>query len=178
MSKIKWMGIMLAVSDLEKSKFFYETVMEQRVDFYAPASSEHVCGMVTFASGFNLLGLSILTNYDKLVSGEGLAKQPSGVKLEMKTKSNNVQLYFEVDDMDHWAAKLKSAEGIEFIHDIIEYDFGQRVMRFYDYDKHIVEVSEAIDVVAKRLKAQGFTVEEIAERFRDPVESIHKLLRT
>ncbi|GKS55848.1 hypothetical protein [Enterococcus mundtii] len=34
-----------------------------------------------------------------------------------------------------------SDSEIEVIHDTLTYDWGQKVFRFYDYDKHIVEVS-------------------------------------
>jgi len=111
-------------------------------------------------------GLSLQSNYEELV----------GEKLEMRPKPDNFQLYFEVEDLDRWEARLRSTEGIEFLHGSKEYPWGQRVMRFYDYDKYIVEVSESMESVARRYLAQGLTVEETAERTMFPVEFVRQLL--
>ncbi len=150
---MKYGGTLISVSDMAKSKNFYEKVMEQKVvmDLGVHVSFEN--------------GLSLQSNYEELV----------GEKLEMLLKPNNFQLYFEVEDLDRWEAKLKSTEEIEFIHASKEYPWGQRVMRFYDYDKYIVEVSESMESVVKRFLAQGLTVEETAERTMFPVEFVKQL---
>ncbi|MCL1889780.1 MAG: glyoxalase/bleomycin resistance/dioxygenase family protein [Desulfovibrionaceae bacterium] len=49
-------------------------------------------------------------------------------------------------------------------------------MRFYDYDKYIVEVAESMESAARRFLAQGFSVEETAERAMFPVEFVKRLL--
>lgn len=163
MSKIKWMGLLITVSDIEKSRIFYEKIMELELLSVTE-------GMVEFKNGITLYQDH---DYVGIVAGD-YALKPTGVKLEMKKKPNNFQLYFEVEDLDYWVAKIKSTDGIEIIHDVMEYEWGQHVFRFYDYDKHIVEVSESIDYVARRFLAQGLTVEEIAERFGDPVEYVQQ----
>lgn len=147
---MRYGGTLISVSDMAKSRNFYEKVMEQKIilDLGVHVSFEN--------------GLSLQSNYEELV----------GEKLEMLLKPNNFQLYFEVEDLDYWEAKLKSTEGIEFIHASKEYPWGQRVMRFYDYDKYIIEVSESMESVAKRFLAQGLSVEETAERTMFPVEAI------
>ena len=151
---MKYCGTLISVSDMAKSKDFYEKVMEQRVMMDLGVH-------VSFESG-----LSLQSNYEELV----------GEKLEMRPKPDNFQLYFEVEDLDRWEAKLRSTEGIEFLHGSKEYPWGQRVMRFYDYDKYIVEVSESMESVARRYLAQGLTVEETAERTMFPVEFVRQLL--
>lgn len=151
---MKYCGTLISVSDMEKSKNFYEEVMGQKVlmDLGVHVSFEN--------------GLSLQSNYEELV----------GETLEMHPKPNNFQLYFEVEDINHWETKLRSTEGLEFVHGIKEYPWGQRVMRFYDYDKYIVEVSESMASVAKRYLAQGLTVEETAERTMFPVEFVRQLM--
>jgi len=52
------------------------------------------------------------------------------------------------------------------------------VLRFYDYDGHIIEIGEDLKVVAKRFQAQGLTVEEIAEKLELPLEYVKQLLHT
>ncbi|MCV5942484.1 hypothetical protein OFN64_38000, partial [Escherichia coli] len=62
------------------------------------------------------------------------------------------------------------------LHHSKEYPWGQRVLRFYDYDKFIVEVAESMASVAKRYLAQGMTVEETAEKTMFPVEFVEGLV--
>ncbi len=45
-------------------------------------------------------------------------------------------------------------------------------MRFYDPDKHIIEVGESMAVVAKRFLDQGLSVEETAKIIQHPVEFV------
>lgn len=151
---MKFGGTLISVSDMEKAKNFYEKVMEQKVMMDLGVH-------VAFEAG-----LSLQSNYEELV----------GEKLDMRPKPNNFQLYFEVDNLDEWEAKLEALEGIEFIHKSKEYPWGQRVMRFYDYDKYIVEVSESMEMVAKRYLAQGLTVEETAQRTMFPVEFVRQFV--
>lgn len=110
-------------------------------------------------------GLSLQSNYEELV----------GETLPAKTRANNFQLYFEVEDLAHWENKLKAIPEIEFIHERKEYPWGQNVIRFYDYDKYIVEVSESMISVAKRFLAQGLSVEEVAERTMFPIDVVKQL---
>ena len=147
---MKYCGTLISVSDMEKSKNFYEKVMQQKImlDLGVHVSFEN--------------GLSLQSNYEELV----------GEKLDMHVKPDNFQLYFEVTDLDEWESKLKATEGIAFIHQSKEYPWGQRVMRFYDYDKYIVEVSESMESVARRYLAQGLSVEETARRTMFPVEFV------
>ena len=147
-------GTLISVSDMERSKNFYEKVMEQTVEMDLGVH-------VSFQNG-----LSLQSNYDEL----------GGVKLEPQEKPDNFQLYFEVEDLDAWEDKLKALEGIEFLHGIKEYPWGQRVMRFYDYDSYIVEVAESMESVAKRFLSQGLSAEETAERTMLPVEFVKQFL--
>lgn len=150
---MKYQGTLIAVSNMEKAKHFYENVMDQKVmmDLGVHVSFER--------------GLSLQLNYAELV----------GIDLQMKTQPNNFQLYFEVDNLDTWQNKISDTEGIVFIHTAKEYPWGQRVMRFYDYDQHIVEVAESMESVARRFLAGGLSIEETAERTMFPVEFVKSL---
>ncbi|HBH0778808.1 TPA: glyoxalase/bleomycin resistance/dioxygenase family protein, partial [Clostridioides difficile] len=44
--------------------------------------------------------------------------------------------------------------------------------RFYDFDKNIIEISESMESVIKRLLKQGLALEEISKRTMYPVEFI------
>lgn len=151
---MQYQGTLISVSSMEKAKHFYEIVMEQKVlmDLGVHVSFER--------------GLSLQSNYEELV----------GETLPAKARPNNFQLYFEVEDLDYWQDKLTNTQGIEFIHKAKEYPWGQRVVRFYDYDKYIVEVAESMASVAKRFLAQGLSVEETAERTMFPIEFVKSLM--
>jgi hypothetical protein len=58
------------------------------------------------------------------------------------------------------------------VHEIREYPWGQRDIRIYDPDKHIVEIAEDIGVVIKRFIRQGMSVEEVAECTMFPLEVV------
>lgn len=154
---MKYQGTLIAVSDMAKSKHFYETVMEQKVIFDTGDNNGDGIINVAFENG-----LSLQAGYEKLV----------GVKLDSKSRSNNFQLYFEVEDLNYWQKKIKAEKGIEIIHEAKEYPWGQRVMRFYDFDKFIVEVSESMETVVKRFLEQGKSVEETAKLTMFPIEYI------
>jgi len=150
---MQYQGTLLSVNDMEKAKKFYENVMEQKVlmDLGVHVSFER--------------GLSLQSNYEELV----------GVELPMQARSNNFQLYFEVEDLECWEDKITKAD-MEFIHKPKEYPWGQRAMRFYDCDGYIIEVSESMVSVAKRFLAQGLSVKETAERTMYPVEFVESIL--
>jgi len=167
-NKISRPGFLLSVADLEKSKAFYMNVLEQTI------LEEHEGGMVCFESY-----ICLQKNYAGIIEGSAIfAPRPTGAKIEMKTKPNNCQIGIEVEDVEHWAAKIKAVDGIELLHDIAEYNWGQRVFRFYDYDGHIIEIGEDLKVVVKRLHTQGFTVEQIVDKMGFPLEYVKQLLHT
>ena len=59
----------------------------------------------------------------------------------MLKQSNNVELAFETSDFDGFLEKLNQYPQIERLNDVIEHDWGQRVIRFYDLDQHLIEVA-------------------------------------
>jgi len=56
---------------------------------------------------------------------------------------NNFEIYLEEDNFDKFADKLKECD-IRYVYPVIEHSWGQRVVRFYAPDKHIIEVGENI----------------------------------
>ena len=58
--------------------------------------------------------------------------------------------------------KLKAYSNIEYLGEVIEHSWGQRVIRFYDLDEHFIEVGEDMQMVVKRFLASGMTMEELS----------------
>ncbi len=103
---------------------------------------------------------------------EFIGNPESGVVLQ----NNASELYFEEDDLDAFIEKLKTMEGIEFVHPILEHSWGQRVVRFYDPDKHIIEVGESMDKVIRRFIDGGLSAEETAARMDVPEVFVRSFL--
>ena len=69
---------------------------------------------------------------------------------------NNFEIYFEEDDFDSFVDNLQNYD-IEYIHPVKEHSWGQRVVRLYDPDKHIIEVGENTKVVCRHFWDRGMT---------------------
>ncbi len=50
--------------------------------------------------------------------------------------------------------------------------WGQRDIRVYDPDKHIVEIAENMNTVIKRFFSQGMSAEEVAKRTMFPLDVV------
>lgn len=83
-------------------------------------------------------------------------------------------MYFEEEDLDSFLQKLKGMDSIEYVHKLKEQPWGQRVIRFYDPDMHIVEVGEPMESVVKRLLNEGLSVEETSKRTLMPEEFVRQ----
>ena len=59
---------------------------------------------------------------------------------------------------------------------MIEHTWGQRVIRFYDLDRHLIEVGEDMKMVVQRFLDQGMTLQEVSDRMDVSVEDLNKLL--
>ena len=81
------------------------------------------------------------------------------------------EIYFEEDDFGGFENKLKNLE-INYVHSVKEHSWGQRVVRFYDPDCHIIEVGENIKTVCKRFLESGMTPEQTAERMDVPLKFV------
>ncbi len=139
---------LLAVKDVERSKQFYSELFDQTVEMDFGWN-------VVFSGGF-----AIQQNF------AWLTNLPEDTIIE---KSNNMELYFEVDDFNAFVDSLKQFEHIEYVNHPMQHDWKQHVVRIYDPDHHIIEIGESMEVVAKEYLAQGYSVEETATIIQHPV---------
>ncbi|MBN1185450.1 MAG: VOC family protein [Bacteroidales bacterium] len=132
---------LIVVSDIKRSREFYENVLTQtvKVDF-----GENV----TFVGDF---AIHQKKHFESLINNA-----------EIKEKSNNFELYFEHEDLDNIVSKIKKL-GLEFVHEVVEQPWKQQVVRFYDYDKNMIEIGERMEHVAFRLSKQNYSLEEICK---------------
>lgn len=144
---MKFICPLLVVTDINRSRDFYENILGQKVKYDYGES-------ITFLGDF---AIHLKSHYKGLI---GNRRVISG--------GNNFELYFEQDDIEVIVSRLKEY-NVTFIHEIKEQPWRQRVVRFYDPDKYIVEVGESLSFLAKRLKNEGMADEQIAKTIDMPI---------
>ncbi len=121
-------NVLLVVKDIEASKKFYH----------------------------DLFGLQVVTDFGRnVILTEGLVLQERQLWEEFVDKEvilggNAMELYFEDTDLDVFAEKLEASPyEIVYVNRLMEHDWGQRVIRFYDPDMHLIEIGESIEYVTR-----------------------------
>ena len=132
---------LVVVEDIKKSRVLYENILGQTVvaDFGQN---------LAFAGGF---ALHEEKHFKTLIGNKDVRKN-----------GNSFELYFEEENMEEISETIKE-RGFEFVHEIIEQPWRQRVLRFYDYDKNIVEIGEPMPHVAYRLHLEDKPLEKICK---------------
>ncbi len=150
---MKYAGTLIAVKDMEISKRFYHDVLglDVAADFGAN---------VMLDGG---IFLQTLDSWEQFIRTDNVILQ-----------NNAGEMYFEEEDIDAFSEHLRSFE-INYVHELLEHPWGQRVVRFYDPDGHIIEVGEMIKAVIERFLKSDMTLEEVAERMDVPVEYLTSL---
>jgi len=148
-----YLGTLIVVKDIERSKRFY-------------------C---------DLFGLTVVSDFGANVSlSGGISLQTAGSWTKFINKrddeilfgNNATELYFEDDDIDSFVKRLDDRGDVRSVHGTIEFPWGQRVIRFYDPDMHIIEVGENMDIVVKRFIDSGMNVKETAVRMNVPEDYV------
>ncbi len=116
---MKLKNILIVVSDIEKSKKFYK----------------------------DLFGLEVvLDGEENVILTEGLVLQDKAVwekylEREVRAENNATELYFEESDIETFVEKLDSYNPpVKYVTKLMEYSWGQKVVRFYDLDGNLIEV--------------------------------------
>ena len=148
---MKLKNVLLTVEDIEISKAFYK----------------------------DLFGLSVVTDFgENVILTEGLVLQEknaweSGVGSTVLFGGHDSALYFEEYDMDRFLSRLEeSIYPVEYLNPCFERDWGQKTIRIFDPDRHILEIGESLSAVIDRLLRSGMTPEETARKTRLPLSAI------
>ena len=152
---MKYICTVISVSDIEAAKKFYKDLFGLKIYQDYGKNIAFTCG------------LALQQDFDWLVD---LPKE------KVLKKSNNVEIAFEESDFDEFLIRLKQYENIEYLDEVMEHTWGQRVIRFYDLDGHIIEVGESMKIVIQRFLSTGMTMEEISSKMDAPIEDLTKLL--
>lgn len=116
---MKLKNVLIVVKDIEKAKQFYH----------------------------DLFGLDVVLDYDgNMILTEGLVLQDekiwSGfIGREIIPKNHSCELYFEENDIESFMQKLERLyPSIQYVNRLMSHSWGQKVVRFYDLDGHLIEV--------------------------------------
>lgn len=114
-------NILLVVENIEKSVAFYK----------------------------RLFGLQVIRDFgNNVILTEGLVLQEKKswetlIEREASFGGNAAELYFVEVDLEGFQRKLDDSEiEIHYVHRLKTYEWGQRAIRFYDPDGHMIEIGE------------------------------------
>ena len=126
---MKLKNMLIVVKDIERSKAFYR----------------------------DLFGLVALAEFEgNVVLTEGLVLQEANIWESCINKTvgfgtNNVELYFEENDMDRFEKRLDQwSAPVKFVTPFSQNEWGQRLVRLYDPDGHMIEVRESMVAASRR----------------------------
>ncbi len=154
---MKYVCTVISVADISAARKFYEDLFGLEVYQDYGRNIAFTCG------------LALQQDFDWLVNI---------TKKKVLKKSNNTEVVFEEQDFDGFLNKLKEYPEIEYLGEVIEHSWGQRVIRFYDLDGHLIEVGENMKMVIKRFFASGMTMEEMSVKMDASIEDLMKLLNS
>lgn len=148
---MKLKNLMLVVMNMDKTVEFYQKILGLQVIMDFGANK-------TLTGG---LALQTAETYQAFIDAN-----------QILFGGNDFELYFEEDDFDTFIHRLEKFD-IAYVHPVKEHSWGQRVIRFYDPDKHIIEVGENMAFVCKRFLNQGMLPEQVTKRMDVPIEFVN-----
>lgn len=91
--------------------------------------------------------------------------------------TSRFELCFETDDIEGVHKKLKES-GAKFLHELNTEIYGQRNIRFYDPDGHLIEVGESMHIFLQRIyEEENGDLEATSKRTYTPVEMLKEILK-
>jgi catechol 2,3-dioxygenase-like lactoylglutathione lyase family enzyme len=148
----------LFVKDIEISKKFYTGILGLSVDLDFGKN-------VIFKDGFAIWE----------IQNDHIIPVTLGLNKISDNKFNRFELFFETENLSEIFKSLKRNK-VPFLHDIHEEPWGQRTIRFFDPDNHLIEIGESMKQFVSRFYDQGLTIEEVSKRTSVPVEEVRRLI--
>ena len=122
--KMKLRNVLIVVSDIEESINFYR----------------------------DLFGLQVVLNNDgNVIMTEGLVLQDKNIwkdflEKDVVPQNNMTELYFEEKNIEDFVEKLNNSRyEIQYVNELMEHSWGQKMVRFYDLDGNLIEVGTTIN---------------------------------
>ncbi|MDP4191938.1 MAG: VOC family protein [Bacteroidota bacterium] len=155
MSSINYISAVLFVKDISVSKDFYMNIFKQEIQY---------------DFGTNVMFKSGLTIWELRKDHEIYNCYPN----ENMERTNKFEIYFETDDLDGIISSVES-NSIEKLHEVKEEPWGQRTIRLFDPDGHMVEIAESMVSFVKRLSLL-MSPKEVSSKTGLSIEQIEQLI--
>lgn len=121
---MKLRNVLIVVSDIEESINFYR----------------------------DLFGLQVVLNNDgNVIMTEGLVLQDKNIwkdflEKDVVPQNNMTELYFEEKNIEDFVENLNNSRyEIQYVNELMEHSWGQKMVRFYDLDGNLIEVGTPIN---------------------------------
>jgi catechol 2,3-dioxygenase-like lactoylglutathione lyase family enzyme len=153
---LQFQSAVLLVKDIAASRYFYEGLLGQTVE-------------MDFGPNIGFKGFAIwqVDHASQMI----FERLPEAVK---RLGQDNFELYFETDNLENVWTSLTAA-NTPVVHPLREQPWGQRVLRVYDPDGHIVEIGEPMPLVIRRLLAQGMAPAAVAQQTGMPLAIVEQV---
>jgi len=152
--KIKFESPVIFVNDIHVSRKFYEDYLDQKL--------EHDFG--------NNIGFISKLALWKIRENHEIADTAGD-----NHQGNTLELYFETEDIIDSFRKIEQS-GSEFLHPIKTEPWGQKTFRFFDPDRHLLEVGESLKTFIKRIYTKTGSIKETSEHTGVPESTIRDLI--
>jgi catechol 2,3-dioxygenase-like lactoylglutathione lyase family enzyme len=147
-------GTLIFVTDISKSRHFYEEILGQEIMYDLENNIQYMSGI----SLWQLRKEHFLNE-----------------KLNLDLKSNRFEFYFESENLEELEKKLIS-QKVNFLHSVHVETWGQKTLRFFDPDNHLIEVGEEMHTYITRMHNEGESLEIIHKRTLLPMNKIIQIL--
>ena len=158
-AEIKFQSTAAFVKNIEASKKFYTEVLEQ---------------VIELDFGKNVIFIGGITLWE--INRNHIILKKQGLASIVDEKINRFEFYFETEKLDGIFEKLKE-NGVEFLHSLHEEPWGQRTIRFFDPDRHLIEIGETLETFVKRLHSENMTPEQVSEKTSMPLKTVRELIK-
>ena len=153
---VKFEGGLICVKDIQRSRRLYEELLGQTM-------------LEDFGENIVYLGFAL---QEKTCWASFLDVAP----VDIKAGRYDHELYFETEDLDGFIEKMKTND-VKIYNPKQVSSWGQRMIRFFDYDDHMIEVGESMDYLILNYIKQGHSVEETHEKYQFSIDYINNLLK-
>ncbi len=147
----------LFVSNADVSKEFYTRVLGFTVIMDNGGAN------ITFREGLTIWQVDPANIISTTLGATNITNSRSASRFE---------LYFETENIEEAFQNLQ-ANNVLFFHEIHAEIWGQRTIRFYDPDGHLIEIGEEMSVFLRRVyEEEGRDLEATAKRTFMPLEAL------
>ncbi|MBI9052984.1 MAG: hypothetical protein JEY96_04155 [Bacteroidales bacterium] len=153
---IKFHSSVLFVKNIEVSKHFYCSILNQEIE-------TDFGNNISFKGGLSLWQIPEWHSLNK----DFYKKETSNTSLELCFETENINQIID----------LANDYTIDKYQDITEELWGQKTIRVYDPDMNLIEIGESLKTFIKRMYDEGLTIEQINKKSGVPINLISDYIK-